>query len=358
MKIVESYGNGGYLICLSSAKNTPLCLFCWLFLPLPWLSPLYNHPLDYYGIASGNELILLCGIGIAAGLLGGLLGLGGGAIMLPVLDFWLGYSSPVAIGTTLFAVIFTVLSGAHGHMIRDNVDRKSSLKISIGGIIGILAGSAIFTMLLDQVAILNLCMGLFFLIPGYMMSRDGVKRQNESHLSGDQHSIAAKYGISDKHWLTGMGFLVGLITGTLGLGGGFLLVPGMTYGIGMSVHLAVGTTMLAAVPITIAGSLVKLLQGFVIIPAAIALATGTVIGAQIGAALIKYFQAWVLKLIFGISSMWHSSTLGHFYRVDYGDRSVGRDRSLIGTCPCLRTCPHKKQLDAIQLLSIVSIGGR
>lgn len=264
------------------------------------MGSLYWHPLHFYGIKSQNELILLLFTGLLAGVLGGLLGLGGGVIMLPVLDFWLGYSSPTAIGTTLFAVIFTVLSGAHGHFIRKNTRNDISRDISIGGIIGILVGSFIFTLLLNQVPVLNLCMGIFFLLPAIVMTRDGVKRQNENNISGDYGTLVERFGISQRAWLLGLGFVVGIITGTLGLGGGFMLVPGITYGLGLSVHLAVGSSMLAAVPITIAGSLVKLLQGLVVLPAALCLAMGTVIGAQIGAALIKYFTGWALKLIFGL----------------------------------------------------------
>ena len=261
---------------------------------------LHAHPLHYYGIKSVQEILLLLLIGLLAGTLGGLLGLGGGAIMLPALDFWLGYSSPSAIGTTLFAVIFTVISGAHGHFIRRNTRNEISRDISIGGIIGILVGSFIFTLLLKEIKLLNLCMGIFFLLPAYMMTRDGIKKQNESHLSGDKETMVAHFGIPQRTWLLGLGFVVGIITGTLGLGGGFLLVPGMTYGIGLSIHLAVGSSMLAVVPITIVGSLVKLVQGLVVLPAAFCLAIGSVAGAQLGAAIIKYFQAWVLKLIFGV----------------------------------------------------------
>jgi len=258
------------------------------------------HPLDYYGIKSGQEVVILLLVGLLAGFLGGLLGLGGGAIMLPALDFWLGFSSPSAIGTTLFAVIFTVLSGAQGHFIRKNTRNEVSRDISFGGVIGILVGSVIFTLLLKEIRVLNLCMGLFFLLPAYMMTRDGIKKQNESHLGGDNETLVTRLGIPQRSWLWGLGFVVGLITGTLGLGGGFLLVPGLTYGIGLTIHLAVGSSMLAVVPITIVGSLVKLFQGLVLLPAALCLAFGSVTGAQLGAALIKYFQAWTLKLIFGV----------------------------------------------------------
>lgn len=271
-----------------------------IFLALLMGVTLHLHALEYYGIHSFNELVILGGVGILAGILGGLLGMGGGVIMLPALDFLFDYSSPAAIGTTLFAVIFTVLSGAYGHFVRDNTKFRVSLIISAGGIAGILIGSMVFTLLLDRISILNLLMGVFFLVPGFMMTRESLKPDSSNINTGENDCLIARHNIPQNAWLAGLGIIVGLITGTLGLGGGFLLVPGLTYGLGMSVHLAVGSTMLAAVPITVAGGVFKLFQGLVIMPAAIALAAGTVIGAQGGAAVIKHFPAWLLKLIFGL----------------------------------------------------------
>jgi len=69
--------------------------------------------------------------GFAAGLLGGLIGTGGCSIILPTLHFWLGYPAPLVIGTTLFAVIFTTLSGAYGHLIRKNLDKNAALWIGV-----------------------------------------------------------------------------------------------------------------------------------------------------------------------------------------------------------------------------------
>lgn len=52
---------------------------------------------------------VLVGVGFLAGLLGGLIGTGGCSVMLPVIHFWMGYPASVAVGTTLFAVIFTAI---------------------------------------------------------------------------------------------------------------------------------------------------------------------------------------------------------------------------------------------------------
>ncbi|MHC1626710.1 MAG: sulfite exporter TauE/SafE family protein, partial [Methanoculleaceae archaeon] len=82
--------------------------------------------------------ILLVVVGSLAGMLGGIIGTGGCSIMLPILHFYLGYPVPVAIGTTLFAVIFTAISGGYGHLIRKNLDVKTTIWLAGPGIIGVL----------------------------------------------------------------------------------------------------------------------------------------------------------------------------------------------------------------------------
>jgi uncharacterized membrane protein YfcA len=62
-----------------------------------------------------------------SGVLGGLIGTGGCSVMLPVIHFWMGYPAAVAVGTTLFAVIFTAISGGYGHLVRRNVDVRAVL---------------------------------------------------------------------------------------------------------------------------------------------------------------------------------------------------------------------------------------
>lgn len=61
-----------------------------------------------------------------------------------------------------------------------------------------------------------------------------------------------------------------------------------------------GTSLATMIPMAIVGGLIKLSQGFVVLGAALVLASGTIVGAQIGAATIKKFKPSTLKLIFGI----------------------------------------------------------
>jgi uncharacterized membrane protein YfcA len=96
------------------------------------------------------------------------------------------------------------------------------------------------------------------------------------------------------------GTIVGTFTGVVGLGGGYALVPGFIYLFGAPVYVTMGTSLAVMIPMALVGGLIKLLQGYVFLSAALVLATGTIVGAQIGAATIKKFKPNTLKLIFGI----------------------------------------------------------
>lgn len=101
------------------------------------------------GVSPMNALkgVILVVVGFLAGLLGGLIGTGGCSVMLPIIHFWMGYPAQIAVGTTLFAVIFTAISGAYGHLIQRNVDKRAFLWLGGAGILGVLLGSWLFTLL-------------------------------------------------------------------------------------------------------------------------------------------------------------------------------------------------------------------
>ena len=237
--------------------------------------------------------VLLIVIGVAAGILGGLIGTGGCSVMLPAIHFWMGYPAATAVGTTLFAVIFTAISGGYGHFVRRNLDVRATLWLGGWGILGVLLGSWLFTLLSGHVTLLGLILGLAFLWPAIRMSWEGFRRSGMPQRPGD--SIPEhKPG-----WAT-FGFFIGLLTGIVGLGGGYALVPGLIYLFGAPVYITMGTSLATMIPLAVVGGGIKLAQGYVAIGAALLLASGTVVGAQVGAAIIKKFKAKTLKLIFGL----------------------------------------------------------
>jgi hypothetical protein len=97
-----------------------------------------------------------------------------------------------------------------------------------------------------------------------------------------------------------LGSVIGTLTGIIGLGGGYALVPSYIYFLKAPVKLAIGTSMAAFVWMALVGAIFKLFQGVVNIPVAIALGIGALIGAIYGAKLVAKFKPNVLKALFGI----------------------------------------------------------
>jgi len=237
--------------------------------------------------------VVLVVVGFLAGLLGALIGTGGCSVMLPIIHFWMGYAAPIAVGTTLFAVIFTAISGAYGHIVRRNVDMRAFLWLGGGGTLGVLLGSWLFTLLSGHAALLGLILGLIFLWPAIRMVYEGVIQQSMPKREGAT--------ITGSGWgMAVFGFIVGIATGLAGVGGGYALVPGLIYLFGAPVYITMGTSLATMIPLAAVGGGIKLAQGFVDLATGLLLAAGTIVGAQVGAAVIKRFKPATLKLIFGL----------------------------------------------------------
>ncbi len=230
--------------------------------------------------------------GLIAGTLGGLLGIGGCVIMLPALAFIFKYPLPVAIGTTITAVILTATSGALAHIRIRNVDYSTAKIVAVSGAIGAVVGSVIFFYVANQLWLLNVILGLAFLYVSIRMIYEGIFQRKLPAREGKEvpGSATAKSVI---------GFFVGIITGIVGLGGGYVLVPSYIYLLGSPVKIAVGTSLASFISMAVVSGAFKLYQGVVDILAAVCLGIGTIIGAQIGARLTKVVPSWGIKAIFG-----------------------------------------------------------
>lgn len=240
-------------------------------------------------LLSGTLLII---VGLVAGLIGGIIGTGGCSVMLPILHFWLGFPAPIAIGTTLFAVIFTAVSGGYGHLVHGNVDKRAMLWLGGFGMIGVIFGSWLFIQLTAQISLLGLILGLVFLWPAIRMIWESHARRKE--LKEGNIIPGSKFGKGI------FGFIVGILTGVVGLGGGYAFVPGMIYLFGAPVYITMGTSLATIIPLAVVGGSIKLAQGFVFLGAGLILAAGTIIGAQVAVAIIRRFKPTTLKLIFGL----------------------------------------------------------
>ncbi len=230
--------------------------------------------------------------GLMAGILGGFLGTGGCVIMLPTLRFIYGYELPLAIATTVTAVVITATSGAIGHIRIKNVDFGTVKVVAISGALGAVIGSILFSYLVGQRVILEFIVGGSFLYVAIRMIYEGIRRRRVEK-PGNK--------IPGSVWVKCIvGLVIGILTGILGLGGGYALVPTFIYLLHAPTKIAVGTSLASFISMASVSAGFKIYQGLVDALAAITLGIGTAIGAQIGARLVLKAPIWLIKLLFGV----------------------------------------------------------
>jgi len=181
------------------------------------------------------ELQLLIGL-FLSGLIGlslGLIGGGGSIITVPVLVYVIGIEAHEAIGMSLAVVGATSLIGSFFHYRRGNVEMKTAILFGVAGIVGALAGSPL-TKLFSPSALL-LAFALLMLIIAIVMLRRG-KSNKTVQPNETPHQPQIRKAIF-------AGFGVGVLTGFLGVGGGFLIVPALVMFGGLPMKKAVGTSL-------------------------------------------------------------------------------------------------------------------
>jgi uncharacterized membrane protein YfcA len=240
------------------------------------------------------EGAILLASAIAAGILGGLLGIGGGVIIMPVLCFVFGVSTPFAAGTTALAVFFTTLSGGYKHVRLGHVDIRSLAPIMITGAISTAFFSYLFIFMAKKPTWLNLGVGCVFLFISLRMIYEGIARLKEAQEANDQ---PAK-GASRVKIL--IGIVSGVLPGLFGIGTGAVLVPAFNYCLKSPMKVAIGSSLVCFALNALISSAFKFFQGFVLLDKALILCAGTVIGAYMGARLNKGFPPSLLKLLFGL----------------------------------------------------------
>ena len=205
-------------------------------------------------------------IGAAAGMLAGLTGVGGGVFLVPMLAGLLYLPQHFAHGTS-FVVIFPIaLVGTITYASLEHMDWQLILWLALGGVFGVLLGAKLMTLLPERS--LRWLFGVFALTTGFIMIVT-------SH--GLQTANGAADGSINAWMAVVTGFLAGIIAGTMGVGGGVVLVPGMVLLMGVEQHTAQGVSLAVITLVAFLGVLwhyrlenVRLRVALWIIPTAIA----------------------------------------------------------------------------------------
>ncbi len=197
-------------------------------------------------------LVLLI-TGAAIGFASGLLGVGGGFIMVPVL-YWLmilmGIDSTIAIrvsvGTSLAVILPTALSGAYGHYRKNAVLLKPTLYLALTGVIGGILGGIIATSIPGD--LLKTIFGFAVIIAALTMLVVKYPEINEKPRGNVVYLLLG-------------GFIVGIFSGLLGVGGGFIMVPFMVILLRYDLIKAIGTSTAVIVFTSIGGILAYVFNG-------------------------------------------------------------------------------------------------
>ena len=266
------------------------------------------------------NILLIVFIGMIVGGLSGLFGVGGGFLMTPLLIF-LGIPPIVAVGTEAPHVLASSVSGVIAHWRRKNVDFKMGFFLLSGGIIGSTIGVNIFKILssFGQIDIVIQMLFLIFLgFIGFSMEFESAK----TTISKYKTTSSIRTKLHQHSWIHGLpfkvrfhrsklyisaippvfiGFLVGILSAMMGVGGGFIMIPAMVYILGMSTNVVVGTSLFQIIFVTANSTFFQsYLNQTVDIVLAALMIIGGVIGAQIGARLGSKLKAEYLRGILAI----------------------------------------------------------
>ena len=244
---------------------------------------------------------LLLGLGGLVGILSGMFGVGGGFLMTPLL-FFIGIPPAVAVATEANQIVASSFSGFLAHFRRKNVDIKMGFVLLVGGLIGAAIGVQVFALLreIGQVDLLvKLCYVLFLGIIGILMffeSLRAIRRsKNPTHkrIIKKRHNWIHNLPFKAKFRTSGLyisvipptciGFIVGILSAIMGVGGGFIMVPAMIYLLGMPTKVVVGTSLFQIIFVTAFATVMHATTNYTVDMAlAVLLLIGGVLGAQIG----------------------------------------------------------------------------
>lgn len=169
--------------------------------------------------------------GLVVGLLLGLTGGGGSILTVPLLVYGVGLEAKVAIATSLLVVGLASLAALLPHSRAGNIYWRTGLIFGVAGMAGAYSGGWVARYLAETV--------LLLLFAAVMIGSGAAMLRRPSHRALASVPLG-------RSWLrvVGDGFIVGIVTGLVGAGGGFLVVPALVLLGGLPMHAAVGTSLL------------------------------------------------------------------------------------------------------------------
>jgi uncharacterized membrane protein YfcA len=266
------------------------------------------------------DIFVILGLGVAIGLISGMFGIGGGFLMTPLLIF-LGIPPAVSVATVPSHIAASSFSSAISYWRRNAIDLPLALMLLVGGVLGTIAGVALFT-LLRRLGQLDVTIGLSYVLlltaVGSTLAAESLRaiirerlgKPVELRRPGSHtwlHRLPFKMRFKRSRifvsvvpvWL--IGFVMGFIGAIMGIGGGFLLVPMLVYVLRVPTATVIGTSTVLTLVTMISATLLHAATNHQVDAVlALFLMVGGAIGAQFGAQAGQKMRAERLRLLLGI----------------------------------------------------------
>jgi uncharacterized membrane protein YfcA len=265
------------------------------------------------------NIFIILSIGGAVGFLSGMLGLGGGFLMTPLLMF-IGIPPNVAVATSANQIVAASVSGALSHWRQGLVDVKMGMYLLLGGLFGSFTGIWIFKLLSNagQIEtflaivyfILLFSIGTLMLIESSQVIRDRIRKRTvkrKLHYHNWAHRLPFKVRFYSSNLYISVippiliGYFIGILSATMGIGGSFILIPAMIYFLGMPTSKVIGTSLFQIIFITAFVTLLHATSTFAVDAVlAFSLILSSVIGAQLGVMFTNKFRGEELRALLAI----------------------------------------------------------
>ena len=279
--------------------------------------------MELFGVAL-SLLALFAGFGVLIGLLFGFFGMGGSFLVTPALIV-MGYDTSVAVASGLAFVFATSVIATLKHRDLGQVDYKLGVLMIAGTTAGIEVGK-VGLHWLEGLGLANTVVsvvyigllggiGVFITYTAVRGGGGGISHDAEAEADADDIPEIAKTiqsyrvppmmrlrgGIRVSLWMIlGVAFATGLLSGFLGVGGGFIRMPALFYLIGVPVPIAVGTDLFEIVFSGGIGSFLYAIDGAVDLTIVVPLLAGSALGARLGAAATSIVDEDEIKVYFGV----------------------------------------------------------
>ncbi|MDO4244237.1 MAG: sulfite exporter TauE/SafE family protein [Actinomyces sp.] len=225
-------------------------------------------------------------VGLGAGLLAGLLGVGGGTVLVPALVALAGMDQRRAAATSLVAIVPTAAVGAVAYGAQGQVSVPAALLLAVGSLTGVRLGVALLHRL--PAAMLPWLFSGFVVL--VVVSQQLVVPVREAQLALD-----VPRGIV----LVGIGLVAGAMAGLVGVGGGVVVVPGLEVVLGLGDLLARGTSLLVIVPTAVWGTVGNLARGSADLRTGVVVGLAAAAASPVGALLAERLSPRAGSAVFG-----------------------------------------------------------